>query len=39
MRVVMWQLLTGTKAVHEKRIVQRDIKPENLLISDDDRAC
>lgn len=31
----MWQLLSGLEACHAHRIVHRDIKPHNILLSDD----
>ena len=34
MRVVMWQLLTGAKKMHELHIIHRDIKTESILIGD-----
>ncbi|WVZ60098.1 hypothetical protein U9M48_010161 [Paspalum notatum var. saurae] len=35
---VMWQLLTAAKKVHDRRIVHRDIKPGNILLSDERRV-
>ncbi|KAG0548363.1 hypothetical protein BDA96_01G160500 [Sorghum bicolor] len=37
-RTIMWQLLTGAEKMHEERIIHRDIKPDNILISDDGKA-
>ncbi|KAL6637558.1 hypothetical protein ACP70R_025130 [Stipagrostis hirtigluma subsp. patula] len=34
-RAAMWQLLTGAKKMHERHIVHRDIKTENILVADD----
>jgi cell division cycle 2-like protein len=34
-RAAMWQLLTGAKKMHERRVIHRDIKPSNILVDDD----
>ncbi|OEL18540.1 putative cyclin-dependent kinase F-2 [Dichanthelium oligosanthes] len=34
-RAFMWQLLTGAKRMHDAHIIHRDIKPQNILVSDD----
>ncbi|KAL6893612.1 hypothetical protein ACP4OV_007710 [Aristida adscensionis] len=34
-RSVMWQLLSGAKKIHERRIVHRDIKTKNILVGGD----
>ncbi|CAN6309993.1 unnamed protein product [Urochloa humidicola] len=34
-RNVMWQLLTGVKGMHAAHIMHRDIKPDNILLGDD----
>jgi cell division cycle 2-like protein len=36
-RAAMWQLLTGARGLHERRVVHRDIKPANILVGDDHR--
>ncbi|TKV90636.1 hypothetical protein SEVIR_9G042800v4 [Setaria viridis] len=36
-RAAMWQLLRGTKKMHDGQIVHRDIKPANILVGDDHR--
>ncbi|EPS72665.1 hypothetical protein M569_02089, partial [Genlisea aurea] len=36
-RSIIWQLLMGLKACHDRGITHRDIKPENMLICFEDR--
>lgn len=38
LRTVMWQLLRGAEKMHAEHVAHRDIKPDNILISDDGKA-
>ena len=38
MQLIMWQILQAVKHLHSKNIYHRDLKPQNVLINQDNQV-